>query len=136
MTVKTLAGIEVREALLATRRQGSTELRERVRKLGKQRLGEGKPLVLLDALLREAEVATRDRNSSVHDPLAIDDANQWVATGDDAEPKAPPTANELNRLADRIASVGQRLNHARLYGFLHEALEACSHADHPARTGL
>ena len=41
MTIKTFAGIEVNEALDATAFEGASLLRERVRKLAKQRLGEG-----------------------------------------------------------------------------------------------
>ena len=73
MTVKTVANIEVKEALLGTRSMGSTELRQRVRKLAHQRLGEGKSMVLMDAILQEANNATRDRNSFIHDPLAKDE---------------------------------------------------------------
>jgi hypothetical protein len=123
MTVKTVAEVEVREALLATRRQGAGELRVRIRTLAKRRLGEGEALVRLDAILREAEIATRDRNSYVHDPLAVDEEGVWVATGDDANLKVPPTVQQLKELATRITDVGRRLNYARLNGWLREALD-------------
>ena len=45
MTIKTFAGVEVNEALDATAFDGASMLRERVRKLAKQRLGEGQALV-------------------------------------------------------------------------------------------
>ncbi len=52
MTVKDLAGVTQEEALDATVRQGPRDLRERVRKLGRKRLGEGPTLDRLDALLQ------------------------------------------------------------------------------------
>jgi hypothetical protein len=51
MTVKSILGLSVREAIDATRRQGSHELRERVRKLAKQKLGESEAIVKLASLL-------------------------------------------------------------------------------------
>ena len=45
MTVKDLAAVTKEEALDSTARQGSSELRERVRRLAKMRLGEGPALV-------------------------------------------------------------------------------------------
>jgi len=51
MTIKTLARLEVGEALDATAYDGSRQLRERIRKLARQSLGEGQPLLKLQALL-------------------------------------------------------------------------------------
>jgi hypothetical protein len=45
MTIKSLTGVSVNEAIDATARQGSRELRERIRKLARRRLGEGVALV-------------------------------------------------------------------------------------------
>ena len=45
MTIKTLADLRPNEALDATAYDGSRQLRERIRKLAHQRLGEGQPLV-------------------------------------------------------------------------------------------
>ena len=54
MTIKDLAGVTQNEALDATARQGSSELRKRVQKHGRKRLGEGQALVRLDDLLQRA----------------------------------------------------------------------------------
>jgi hypothetical protein len=54
MTIKTLGGLSIQDALDATARLGSRELRERIRKLARQRLGEGAPLLRLEAILQRA----------------------------------------------------------------------------------
>jgi hypothetical protein len=54
MTIKSLTGVSMKEALDATARQGSRELRERIRKLARRRLGEGVGLVQLEANLERA----------------------------------------------------------------------------------
>jgi hypothetical protein len=72
MTVKSILGLPVREALDATARQSFGALKQRVRKLAKQRIGEGKPLCQLDAILQRAQVVTKTRNSLIHDLWAYD----------------------------------------------------------------
>lgn len=47
MTIKSLARLEVLEALDATAYDSSSRLRERIGKLARQRLGEGEPLLKL-----------------------------------------------------------------------------------------
>ena len=66
MIVRDLAGLSKEEALDGTARQGSRQLRERVRKLGVMRLGEGTSLVKLDAILDRADQATQRRNHLLH----------------------------------------------------------------------
>ena len=66
MTVKTLAHLAVNEALDATARDTSSQLRERVRKLARQQLGEGEPLLKLQALVERCKHATDRRNDLVH----------------------------------------------------------------------
>jgi hypothetical protein len=66
MTVRTLAGISIIEAVDATERQSSSALRDRVRKLARKRFGESQTLVHLDALLTRARRATERRNELLH----------------------------------------------------------------------
>jgi hypothetical protein len=66
MTIKDLTGVDRTEALDATARDGSRELRERIRKLARQRLGDGAALVRLQALLTRAARATEKRNELMH----------------------------------------------------------------------
>ena len=66
MVIKDLAGVSKQDALDATAMQSSRELRDRIRKLAKQRIGEGPALVQLDALLHRAKLAADKRNELLH----------------------------------------------------------------------
>lgn len=61
MTIKTLARLDANEALDATAYDSSSQLRDRIRKLARQRLGEGEPLLKLQALHREAQRSRSQR---------------------------------------------------------------------------
>jgi hypothetical protein len=129
MTVKSLANLGVREALDATERQGSRELRERIRKLANQRLGEGQPLVLLDGLLARARRASARQNQLLHGVLAAHLDGEAVLRHDDKNWNALPTAAELDAVAVDLNEIATAINFARLDGFLKEALDRRCAAD-------
>ncbi len=122
MTVKTLARLSVDEALDATARDGSAHLRDRIRKLGRQRLGEGEPLLRLQALIERCGRATDRRNDLVHSVWAKELDGETVRRNSAQGWQAVPTVEELRSLAAEIVSLTAELNKARLEGFLHEAL--------------
>ena len=124
MMVKTLTGITIEEALDATERQGSAALRGRVRKLAKQKLGEGEALVRLDALLARAGRVTKRRNELLHSLWAHQLDGQGVMRGDDGKWYDHPAIAELDALVSSLEEVAWELNGARLEGFLKEALES------------
>ncbi|MGA7263547.1 MAG: hypothetical protein WCB44_00790 [Stellaceae bacterium] len=66
MTIKSLGGLSTQDALDATARLGSRDLRERIRKLARHRLGEGAPLLRLEAILQRVAKATERRNHLLH----------------------------------------------------------------------
>ena len=122
MTIKTLAALNVEEALDATAFEGTWTLRERVKKFARQRLGEGTALLKLQALVERCRRVTDQRNSFVHSvwaeeldgpALRRDEQNRWVPI---------PSTSDLAKLADDILAVTTELNDARLMGFLAEAL--------------
>jgi hypothetical protein len=124
MTIKTLTEVEVVEALDATALDSSSLLRERVRKLARKRFGEGSALVKVQALIERCRRATEKRNDYVHsvwaqelDGAAMrrDSRNAWQSI---------PTIAELSGLSQEILGLTQELNHARLEGFIFEALFA------------
>jgi hypothetical protein len=124
MTIKTLAGLSVEEALDATAFDGASVLRERLRKHARQRLGEGPALVKVQALVERCRRATDKRNAYVHSVWAQeldgqakrrDSGNGWLPI---------PTVQELQALSQELLVLTQELNHARLEGFIHEALVA------------
>lgn len=123
MTLKTLSGVTVQEALDATVRQGSRELRNRVRRLAKQRLGEGEPLVKIEALLEQSRRATERRNELLHGLWAQELDGEAVIRNEEHKFSLPPSIAELESLASELAAITKNLNFARLDGFLKSALE-------------
>jgi len=122
MVIKTLAGLEVNDALDATAFDGASLLRDRVRKLAKQRLGEGQALLKVQALVERCRRATEKRNEYVHSVWAQeldgeakrrDSSHRWLPI---------PTIAELQALSQELLALTQELNHARLEGFIFEAL--------------
>ena len=129
LTIKSILGITVREALDATRHQGSRELRERVRRLAKQNFGEGEALVKLDALLERARRSTETRNTLLHRLWAHDDQGNQVIQGEDHQISLAPSVDALDGVSSELADVGWRLNKARLGGFLKAAIKARGKAE-------
>jgi len=124
MTIKTLAGLGVDEALDATAFDGASLLRDRIRKLAKQRLGEGKALLQLQAFVERCRRATEKRNDYVHsvwaqeldgEAMRRDSSHQWLPI---------PSIPELQALSQELLALTQEINHARLEGFIFEALAA------------
>ncbi len=125
MTIKTLTGMDIEKALDATDVQGPAEIRERIKRLARQELGEGKPLLELQALITRCKRATKTRNSLIHNLWAIElDGKPQIQT-DDRKWAPIPTFEELDKLADELLAVRQELNDSRFEGgFLYEALQA------------
>jgi len=122
MTIKTLARLSVNEAVDATARDGSAQLRERIRKLARQRLGEGEPLLKLLSLVERCTRATDRRNDLVHSVWAKELDGEAVRRNSSHGWQPLPSVEELQNLGTEIAGLANELNHARLEGFLHEAL--------------
>jgi hypothetical protein len=123
MTVKNLAGLTPDEALAATKYESSRQLRDRIKKLARKKLGEGRPLLKLQAILTNCENPTDKRNELVHGLWAkeIDgDAHIRNAHG---KARPIPTVQELRELAKEIEHLTNQLNFERLEGFLKQALE-------------
>jgi hypothetical protein len=125
MTVKDLAGVTKEETLDATARQGPRDLRERVRKLGRMRLGEGPALVRLDALLQRASRVTERRNQLLHSVWGrdIDGRGDYLRVEDHSFQPAP-SVKELEELFIQLRSLLADFIDARFSGFLYEALKA------------
>jgi hypothetical protein len=122
MTVRSLSGVTIDEAIDATERQGSRELRVRVRKLARKRLGESEALVRLDALLGRAARATERRNKLLHGLWAQELDGDAVLRTEGREFKPIPSVADLNVVADELAQIAKDLLLARLDGFLRDAL--------------
>lgn len=123
MTVKSIEGITIEQALDATRGQGASELRKTIRKLAQKKLGMCSELMRLRAILGRAERATDHRNELIHrvwsqrldgDAGLLDDRGHLMPI---------PTVGELDARAAELQAVAKELNDARLEGFLKEALD-------------
>jgi hypothetical protein len=121
MTIMDLTGVTKDEALDANARRGSRELRDRVRKLAKQRLGEGVALVQLDALLERAQRASDKRNEILHSPWGTDDGKLVVRSPDHSFRR--PTLKELRDAHEEIGHIIADLFDAQKQGFLSKVLK-------------
>jgi hypothetical protein len=122
MTIKTLAQLDVTEAVDATAYDSSSQLRDRIKKLARQRLGEGEPLLKLQALLERCKRATENRNTLVHSVWGKELDGEPALKGSGQEWRSLPTTSELHNLAESLSQLTAQLNEARLEGFLHQAL--------------
>jgi hypothetical protein len=122
MTIKTLARLRPQEALDATAYDGSRQLRERIRKLARRRLGESEALLKLEALLERCRRVTERRNELMHGIWAKELDGEPMRKGSDKKWYSLPTADELKALANEIWILSDELNTARLDGFLSAAL--------------
>lgn len=122
MTIKSLSNITPAEAIAATKYESSSQLRRRINKLARKRLGEGQALLKLQAILANCEKLTEKRNALVHGIWAQEldgDAHVRNAYGN----MLPiPTVQELVDLAKEIESHTNNLNFERLEGFLKKEL--------------
>jgi hypothetical protein len=123
MTIKDLTGVSQTQALDATARDGSRELRERTRTLARQRLGEGAALVRLQALLARAGRATKKRNELIHAAWGTELDGGPVMRGDDHQFRPAPSLTELQNLEHDMVRILDELIQARLNGFLLDSLK-------------
>jgi hypothetical protein len=123
MVIKTLMKVSVAEAVDATARDSSSTLRDRIRGLAKQTFGDGQTLVRIQALMQRAKRLTTERNECVHRVCARDiDGTKAQMIAEDHTMKPYPTVKELTALAADLHALTNELNHARLEGFIAEAM--------------
>ncbi|MGB8279162.1 MAG: hypothetical protein WCF20_14700 [Methylovirgula sp.] len=125
MLIMALAAVTKNEALDATARSPSSDLRELVKKLGKQRLGECPDLVKLRALIGRCERATTKRNAWMHSVWGTEVEKGGVFLRvDDHSFKRAPSKKQLNNFVKELIQLIIDLVDARLKGFLRDALDA------------
>ena len=121
MTIKSLTGLEVREALDETAYVGAKALRERILKTAKAKLAQSSDVDGLAKLIDRSVNVTQRRNAVLHGFYAHEvDGTPMLFANDAWEPV--PTPDELNTLATQIATITQDIHEARLHGFLAKAL--------------
>ena len=122
-TVKTLSGSSGRVGLDDTMKKRISALRKRIKKLFKQK----GPSVIeknsLDALLEQAKRLSETRNSYLHKAWSETEAGQAVLKGESQQWEPAPSEADVEHVASEILELGQTINHARQYGFIHEVVE-------------
>jgi hypothetical protein len=128
LTIRSIRGISVEQALTDTKRKSPHQLQALVAEHARERFGEAPALVRLRELLHRSRQATDHRNS------VLDDL--WATESDGAPIHAPerhqralPRVAELEAVADNLFSVVKELDHERHRGFLCEAVEASAVGD-------
>ena len=122
LTIKSILGVSIPEAVDGTHRQGSSKLRNRINAMTKNKFGEGETLLRLEALLNRASMATEKRNRILHSLFAHELDGSPVIRNDDHSFGPTPNPKELNAIADELFTIIEELTTARLDGFLKEAL--------------
>lgn len=127
MVMKDLLELKEEVVLDATAGHMSRELRGCLRKLAKQRLGDGRALVQLDALLNRADQVTKLRNDCVHSAWGTEYSARagvrGLVKGDTRHTfQKAPTLKELVKSAEELETILEDFLNARLGGFLFEAL--------------
>jgi hypothetical protein len=126
MLIKSICAISPEEAMDATKRTGSAELRIRVKKLAKQKLGDGPALVRLEALLHRAKEASDLRNEYLHPLWAGDPDGEAKFLRADRTWQDPPPVEKVAELADGMLALANEINRVRLHSFLAEALQVAA----------
>jgi hypothetical protein len=120
-TVKTLAGLSVKDALDATQGERISDIRRRIRRLFAETKPTDSELIRLDALLGAARRLSEKRNTVLHSAWSETPAHQAVMKGEDYRWNPAPSNQEVNALTDEILVLVKKINDARLRGFLYEA---------------
>lgn len=123
MTIKSLTSVTPAEALAATMFESSAQLRERVRKIARERLGDGAEFVRLQAILANCRRLTERRNELVHGLWAQELDGEAHVRDAYGGTKPLPTVEQLRTLARELEQLTGQLNFERLEGFLKQALE-------------
>lgn len=118
MTIKTLSGFSVQDALDATAKSKNWELRRDIEKLFRKKTKDTQLQLKLKALLNPCEKLSEKRNMVLHNAWAIAPDGSVVTKGDKHAWGPAPNADDLAKLASEINKYVELLNDARLTGFI------------------
>jgi len=121
MVFRDLTGLEINEALDATHRQGSVDIRRRVRALARKRFGESQALAKLDALLTRAARVTEKRNATLH-PLWAMRLDEGPVVRRDDHTWETPDLDQMRAVVDEFRILTAEILNARTEGFLKKAI--------------
>jgi len=116
MLIKTFSEATIEETINATKYDGSRALRERIKKLAKGKLKEGKYLIQLQHLMERCGRATDRRNELVHSVWAHElDGEHHIQQADNTW-KPSPKIEELASLLEDLQSLISEISLARIEG--------------------
>ena len=124
MTIKTLTGLTVDEALYATENSKNWELRKDIIRLFNKKTNDPVLRYKLKSILGKCEQLSKDRKRLLHNAWAISPEGSVVTKGDKHAwgPAAQP--DDLQSLASEISNQVNELNEARLRGFIRSVCES------------
>lgn len=120
MTIKSLSGLSVREALNATERMKNSDLRKQIDQLFRDKTQDKTLRLKLRAILQECENASDKRNRLLHNAWALGEDGSVVTKGPEHAWGPAPTSEEIMQMANEIGALTETLNRARLEGFIRE----------------
>lgn len=122
MTIRSLIGMTVTQALDATQYVSMRDLRDYVRKLFQKKTTDRELRLRMNALLTEAERLTDSRNGLIHRTWGESPDGTLVIKGDDHSFGPSPTVEELNEIVTNIYDLIRRINNERMYGFIDQVV--------------
>lgn len=123
MTIKTLSGLTVDEALNATNRVQNSQLRDEIVALFKRKTSDPAERLRLKATLGKCEQLSDQRNRLLHNAWALHEDGSVVMKGERHAWGAAAKAEDMNQLAQEISEVVDELNESRLRGFIREVCQ-------------
>jgi len=123
--VKTLAGLSVKEALDATHRARTSDVRSRVRKLFEQKKPLESEKAKLEALLGATARLSEERNKILHSAWSETEAGVTVRKREsDHEWERAPSKEQVDTITNQIMELARKINDARFEGgFIYEVVE-------------
>jgi len=112
LTIKSVANIDLPQALVSTKFDGSASLRRRIDKAAKKRLGKGIALRRLRALLKRCRRATEKRNELVHAVWFRNIGSKTIKRTDGRTTKHRPSVTQVRSLAKQLDRLAEELNAA------------------------
>lgn len=123
MTIRDIDGKSMDE-LLDVKKYGSARwIRDMLEKTARSRFGNASEAFLkLQGILREAELASRERNDLLHSVWGIDDEENVLGNDERGLQYAAPSVDEVRALADRLENITLKWRDMRFDGWLPQAL--------------
>lgn len=116
--VKTLAGLSVNDALDATNRNPTSEVRNKIKKLFREKKPFPSEETQLEALLGAAQRLSEKRNAFLHSAWSETEAGEAIQKQENHQWGRAPSQAEVDQVTSEILELAKKINDARLTGFI------------------